>query len=149
MNYPSVGDLVPHSGAMLLVRSVVEHTATRTVCEVDPADSGLFADERGDVPAWLGLEYMAQCAAVHGGMLARASGEPPRAGMLLGTRRLRLAVDHFRSGQRLLVSVACVHAGSQMLSFAGEVRDSEGQVLAEARLNVYIDDNSWPTTQVK
>ncbi len=138
MSYPDVDDLIPHSGPMLLVRRVLEHSEERTVCEVDPADSGLFAAEDGAVPAWVALEYMAQCAAVHGGLSARKSGAPPRAGMLLGTRRLRLAVDSFRSGQTLHVSVACVHAGSQMLSFAGVVRAVGGAVLAEARFNVYM-----------
>ena len=56
-------------------------------------------------------------------------------------RRLRLAVDTLQAGQSLRVSVACVHAGSQLLSFEGEVRAAEGEVLAEARFNVYMADN--------
>lgn len=141
MSFPEVAELIPHSGPMLLVRRVLEHSQERTVCEVDPADSSLFVMEGGGIPAWLALEYMAQCAAVHGGLLAKESGAPPRAGMLLGTRRLRLAVETLQPGQSLRVSVACVHAGSQLLSFEGEVRAAEGEVLAAARFNVYMADN--------
>ena len=138
--FPDVAELVPHSGSMLLVGRVVEHSDERTVCEIDPARSGPFVDAEGRVPAWVALEYMAQCAAVHGGLSSRERGTPPRPGMLLGTRRLRLEADHFRTGQNLLASVVCVHFGAQMLSFDGEVREAEGRVLAQARFNVYMAD---------
>ncbi len=141
MTFPDVRELVPHSGSMLLIRRVLEHSEERTVCEIDPADSRLFFDAEGRVPAWVALEWMAQCAAARGGLYARASGEPPRAGMLLGTRRLELAVASFAAGDIVAVSVARVHAGAQMLSFAGEVRGAVGEVLAAARFNVYMIDN--------
>jgi predicted hotdog family 3-hydroxylacyl-ACP dehydratase len=137
MEFPEIGELVPHSGAMLLLRRVVEHDEDRTVCELDPADSGPFLSPEGEVPAWVALEYMAQCAAAHAGLLARAAGGVAGTGMLLGTRRLRLAVDGFPAGETLRVTVTCAHAGSQMVSFAGKVLGSGGDVLAEARFNVY------------
>lgn len=141
MSHPDIRDLVPHSGPMLLVRRIVEHLEATTICEVDTADSHLFADGDGRLPAWLALEYMAQCAAAHGGLLARAAGRPPRAGMLIGTRRLSLHTDGFTADQLLLVSANCVHTSMQMLSFAAEVRDREGvKVLAAARINIHLFD---------
>lgn len=140
MEFPEIGELVPHSGPMLLLRRVVEHAEDRTVCELDPADSGPFLSPDGKVPAWVALEYMAQCAAAHAGLLARAAGGVPGTGMLLGTRHLRLAVESFLTGETLRVGVACVHAGSQMVSFVGEVVGSDGDVLAEARFNVYTGE---------
>jgi predicted hotdog family 3-hydroxylacyl-ACP dehydratase len=140
MEFPEIGDLMPHSGPMLLLRRVVEHDEDRTVCELDPADSGLFLSTGGEVPAWVALEYMAQCAAAHAGLLARAAGGKPATGMLLGTRHLHLAVESFSAGETLRVAVACVHARSQMVSFAGEVLGSGGEVLAEARFNVYTGE---------
>lgn len=141
MSFPEIRELVPHSGSMLLVRRVVEHSEERTVCEVDPADSRLFFDAEARVPAWVALEWMAQCAAARGGLYARAKGEAPRGGMLLGTRRLELAVASFAPGETVRVSVARVHAGAQMLSFAGEVRAAAGEVVAAARFNVYMIDH--------
>ncbi len=139
MSYPELGDLVPHSGPMLLLREVCEHDAEQTTCTADPTDSRLFLDDHGVVPAWVGLEYMAQCAAVHGGLVGRAAGESPRAGLLLGTRKLELAADCFRPGQQLRVSARRVHAGSQMLSFACEILDDQTkELLASARINVYL-----------
>ncbi len=141
MEFPEVEELVPHSRPMLLVQCVLRHSADATVCQVDTADSGLFRDGDGRVPAWVGLEYMAQCAAVHGGLVTRSTGVAPRAGMLLGTRRLRLVVDRFEAGQILRVSARRVHAGAQMVSFAAEIHDRTGErLLAEARLNIYLAD---------
>lgn len=141
MSLADVRDLVPHSGPMLLLRRVVDHSPAATVCEVDTAASTLFLDADGRVPAWVGLEYMAQCAAAHGGLLARSAGVAPRPGMLLGTRRMTLAIDRFRAGQRLLISARCVHSGAQMLSFDSEIRDREADaILAAARLNIHLLD---------
>lgn len=141
MEYPEVADLVPHAGSMLLVRRVLAHSGERTVCEVDASDSELFAAADGRVPAWVGLEYMAQCVAVHGGLRAREAGEGPRVGMLLGTRRLRLHVDFFVPGEVVRVSATRVHASAQMLSFACEIHDGDGdRLLAAARLNVFVSE---------
>ncbi len=139
MSFPDISEIVPHSGPMLLLHRVVAHQEKRTVCEVRPQDSSLFAEADGGVPAWVGLEYMAQAVAAHGGMLAREVGAGPRQGMLLGTRRMRMAVDRFRAGQTLHVAAHRVHASDQMLSFECEIEDAEsGERLAEARLSVYV-----------
>ncbi len=139
MAFANPRDLVPHSGQMLLLHSVVTHDAEQTVCEVRVADSTLFRNEGGDVPAWVGIEYMAQCIAAHGGLVARTSGKPPQPGMLLGTRRLEINVPTFASNQVLHVSARSVHVGAEMVSFACEIRDATaGGVLAVGRLNVYV-----------
>lgn len=139
MEYPEIDTLVPHAAPMLLLRRVLEHSPEETVCEVDTADSTLFVDGLGRVPAWVGLEYMAQCAAVHGGLAAHMAGTLPPMGMLLGTRRLELVVGSFEIGQILRVAARRVHAGTQMLSFAAAIHDGcGGRVLAEARINIYL-----------
>lgn len=139
MEYPEIDTLMPHAAPMLLVRRVLEHSPDETVCEVDTADSGLFRARDGRVPGWVGLEYMAQCAAAHGGLVARAAGIAPPAGMLLGTRRLILAIDSFEPGQILRVATRRVHAGAQMLSFAATIHDDGGEkLLAEARINIHL-----------
>jgi hypothetical protein len=44
----------------------------------DPAArSAFFAKADGSVPAFVSLEYMAQCAAAHAGLVSRSGGEPP------------------------------------------------------------------------
>jgi predicted hotdog family 3-hydroxylacyl-ACP dehydratase len=137
--FPPISSLVPHSGPMCLLDAVLSHDRTRTVCTVDPARSGIFAVSDGRVPGWLGLEYMAQCIAAHGGLAARATGEPPRPGLLLGTRRIVFAADFFQPGEPLHVSANHHRGETGLVAFDCEVRSAAGGgPLVAGRLNVYI-----------
>ena len=137
--FPPIATLLPHAGPMCLLERVTEHQRSHTVCSVDPSRSALLAAPDGSVPVWVGLEYMAQCIAAHGGLVARALGEPLRPGVLLGSRRLRFGVGRFASDRELRVT-ARHHRGERgLVSFDCEVREaSGGPPLVEGRLNVYI-----------
>jgi predicted hotdog family 3-hydroxylacyl-ACP dehydratase len=123
---------------MLLLSRVLEHAPERTVCAVEVNRSELFRDPDGGVPGWVGLEYMAQCVAAHGGLVARACGATFRPGLFLGSRRVRLHVDRFDAGQVLHVTVRHHRGDSGLLSFDCELRDAGGgAALAEGRLSFY------------
>ncbi|MEN8162435.1 MAG: hypothetical protein ABFS41_20350, partial [Myxococcota bacterium] len=77
-DWPPLSELLPHAGPMRLLDRVEAHDGAVTRCRVHPAASGLFQGADGSVPAWVGIEYMAQCAAAHGGLLGHARGEAPR-----------------------------------------------------------------------
>jgi predicted hotdog family 3-hydroxylacyl-ACP dehydratase len=143
--FPPVEQLVPHAGPMCLLSRVIEHNPGRTVCAAAVSRSEVLADPDGCVPVWVGLEYMAQCIAVHGGLSGRARGEPPRPGLFLGSRRVQFSVPHFSADQQLLVS-ASHHAGERgLVAFDCEIHDisdSGGSPLVRGRANVYIVD-SW------
>lgn len=140
--FPPIASLVPHSGPMCLLDAVLEHSRERTLCSVDPARSGVFAADDGRVPAWLGLEYMAQCIAAHGGLAARASGEPPGPGLMLGSRRLAFAVDWFAPGEPLLVSARHHRGETGLVAFDCDVRLApDCEPLVAGRVNVYIVDD--------
>lgn len=147
-SFPPIASLVPQSGPMCLLDRVLEHEPHRTVCAVDPARSTVLARPDGRVPAFVGLEYMAQCIAVHGGLLARARGEAPRPGLFLGARRVSFAVEAFRGDRPLRVEV-CHHRGERgLVAFDCELREAAGQSppgeppLVGGRLNVYLVE-SW------
>lgn len=147
-SFPPIASLVPQSGPMCLLDRVLEHEPHRTVCVVDPARSAALARPDGLVPAYVGLEYMAQCIAAHGGLVARSRGEPPRAGLFLGARRVSFAVEAFRGGRALWVEV-CHHRGEHgLVAFDCALREAAGPSLAgepplvEGRLNVYLVE-SW------
>ena len=141
--FPPIAELVPHGGPMRLLHRVVSHRGATTVCAVDPAGSRLLSGGRDRVPVWVGVEYMAQCIAVHGGLVARERGETPRPGILLGSRRVRFGARHFEAGRELRVT-AHLHRGERKLVvFDCEVGDADGgPPLATGRLNVYIVE-SW------
>jgi predicted hotdog family 3-hydroxylacyl-ACP dehydratase len=94
---------VVHRKPLLLVETVLEHDAhsATTGMRVDPA--AWYAGDDGAMPAWFGLELMAQTAAVFGGLDRAARGLPPRLGYLLGTRAYRCALPAFPPGADLTI----------------------------------------------
>jgi len=141
--FPEVADLIPHARRMLLLDRVLEHGPEHAVCAVNVACSELFQDAEGCVPAWVGIEYLAQCMAVYGSLVARAAGRPPRLGPLIGGRRLKLRVDRFQPGQVLCVTVRHLRGDRGLVAFDGLIQDrADGATLVEGRLNVYSAD-AW------
>jgi predicted hotdog family 3-hydroxylacyl-ACP dehydratase len=137
--FPPIATLVPHSGPMSLLDEVLAHERERTVCAANPERSGLFAEPDGRVPTWVGIEYMAQCIAAHGGLAARALGEPPRPGLFLGSRRVVFGRSHFQPGESLLVTATHHHGELGLVAFDCEVRAAAGGgPLVNGRMNVYI-----------
>lgn len=141
--FPAVAELIPHARGMLLLERVVEHGPKHAVCTANTAGSELFRDADGWVPAWVGLEYLAQCMAVHGSLSARAAGRPPRFGPFLGGRRIELRVDRFPPDRVLWVTVRHLRGERGLVAFQGRIQDgADGAPLVEGRLHVYSVD-AW------
>lgn len=135
--FPPVHELLPQSGPMLLVGRVLAHDAGGTRCAVDPAAGALFGREPGRVPCWVALEYMAQCAAVHGGLVARSRGEAPQPALFVGARRVVFACDAFATGEGLEVTACPVGASAGAVAFDCRVgRTAQDEPLARGRLLV-------------
>jgi predicted hotdog family 3-hydroxylacyl-ACP dehydratase len=124
---------------MVLLSRVLHHEADRTVCAVDIDAQSMFRDAAGNVAAWVGIEYMAQCIAAHAGLLGRASGKPPLMGFLIGSRRIDFHAPGFRRGQTLEVTADRVWGGAEGLaSFDCTLLDASTRaVLAEGRLSCF------------
>lgn len=139
MGFPPIDSLVPQSGPMRLIGRVLDHDETATRCEVDPARSQLFRDPLGRIPAWVALEYMAQTAAAHGGLLARKRGEPLKPALFVGSRRLTFRCPDFVPGSLLEVTARHSAGRGSRLAFDCAVLDPDGgEPLAEGRLNVVV-----------
>jgi predicted hotdog family 3-hydroxylacyl-ACP dehydratase len=137
--FPAVADVLPHAGRMLLLTRVVDHDEDRTTCLVALAEDSPFCGPDRLVPAWVGLEYMAQCVAAHAGLQARARGEPIRIGLLLGSRRIEIRTAAFAVGQALEVHARRLWAGRELGSFACRVVDrASGTLLVEGTLSVFL-----------
>ena len=135
----AIETVIPHSGAMLLVGPVVDHRPEFTRCRVDVARSALFARADGRVPAWVALEWMAQCVAAHGGLVGHALGLPVRPGLFLGTRGVRLRADDFGADESLEVCARHLRGELGLVSFACRLeRPGETEPLAEGNLSVYV-----------
>lgn len=63
-----------------------------------------YLDERGAMPAWVGIELMAQAVAAQVGLKARLEGNRPKPGVLLGSREFRASFASVRPGTRLRIA---------------------------------------------
>mgnify|MGYP005996208549 CR=1 FL=1 len=68
-----VEELVPHSGRMSLLTRVVDSGDDWLTAEVDITSKSMFSDDKG-VPAWVGLEYLAQAIGAYAGLQERLLG---------------------------------------------------------------------------
>ena len=137
--FPDVGDLLPHRPPMLLVDRVIAHGDNLTVCEVEVKADSLFTverDGRREVPAVVGIEYMAQTVATFAGLSARKERRTPRLGFLIGCRELRLETDAFAAGDILTVEARRVFGENDLGSFACTIKHG-GRTLATGTLTVY------------
>ncbi|MGZ8196462.1 MAG: ApeP family dehydratase [Methylosarcina sp.] len=134
-----VEELVPHAGKMMLLNRVIEFEPETMVAEVIVGSGGLFG-ESGAVPAWVGIEYMAQTVAALGGMKRRLAGKPITLGFLLGTRRYECNVDNFSVGTILTVSVRRVMQDQGLGVF--DCRIAGEGISASAKLNVYQPESA-------
>src|ERR1700745_3386062 len=101
INKAEIRALIPHSGLMCLLDSVIEWDDQSIICvsstHRDPANP---LRREGQLSAVHAFEYAAQAAAVHGGLQARAVGTIAPPGYLVALRdaRLHLArLDDVRS----------------------------------------------------
>ncbi len=130
-----VAELLPHADKMVLLDKVLEYDDESLVAEVVVRDDGLFGDGQ-TVPAWLGIEYMAQTIAAHGGMMRYLAGKPINLGFLLGTRRYTSNVSEFNVGVRLIVKVSRLIEDQGLGVFVCHITSADG-IDISAKLNVY------------
>ncbi|GGY01447.1 beta-ketoacyl-ACP synthase [Massilia dura] len=135
-----IADLLPHSGRMVLLDTVVSAGNDDLCTEVTIRPDSMFCDGAA-VGAWVGIEYMAQAIAAHAGWLARQRGDAVKVGFLLGSRKYEASVPAFPAGSVLRVHAHRVLQGDNGLG-AFECRiDSEGGTVATATVTVYQPDN--------
>ncbi|NWB97314.1 hotdog family protein [Pseudomonas gingeri] len=131
-----LAELLPHAGDMILIDQVLsfDEEQIHTCLTVRP--NGLFNREDGSLPAWLGIELMAQSVAAYAGCRARGEGKPVELGFLLGTRKFECNVEHFPVGSQLRIhALRSLEDDNGMGVF--ECHLSGPDIHASARLNVF------------
>ncbi len=150
-----IEQLVPHTGDMVLLDRVLRAEGDSIVAELTVRDDGLFTDASGRVPAWVGIEYMAQTVAAFAGYHAKTKNQAVKLGFLLGTRRYDSKMSFFEVGTKLQVSALKVLGeddglGSfdctiNVLSEGGKALSEDDELQKElvvsARITVYQPEN--------
>lgn len=136
-----VGDLLPHAGNVVLLDALLEVGPSHAMAELTVRDDGLFSQPDGSVPAWVGLEYMAQTVAAFSGYWRRQRGLGVDLGFLLGTRHFTCNASSFPCGTRLRVRADKVMDGVNDMSVFNCLVQG-GSLHAECTLNVYLPKDS-------
>jgi predicted hotdog family 3-hydroxylacyl-ACP dehydratase len=138
---PPIEELLSHTGDMLLLDRVLAFDNESTIAECSPKDHAWYSDSMGDMPAWMGIELMAQTVATHVGLLKRSQHAPPKHGMLLGTRSYRASVPCFSAHAPLQIQATIVYRDDSGLGAYDCIIKSGENILANATLKVFEPDN--------
>ena len=138
---PSIEEILPHRGSMLLLDRVLAFDAETATAEFSPRCDAWYAEPSGDMPAWIGIELMAQTVAAHAGLIKGHEGEPPKHGALLGTRRYSSAQPSFPSGKRLCIQTKMIYRDASGLGGYDCNISIDGKIIATAMLKVFEPDD--------
>ncbi|MBK5538600.1 hotdog family protein [Pseudomonas sp. TH05] len=146
-----LAELLPHAGDMILIDQVLGFDEEQIHTRLTVKPGGLFNRADGSLPAWLGIELMAQSVAAYAGCRARQQGQAVELGFLLGTRKFECNVEHFPAGSELRIhALRSLEDDNGMGVF--ECHLSGPGIQASARLNVfrpphaahYLDETQEP-----
>ncbi|WP_295892010.1 hotdog family protein [uncultured Vibrio sp.] len=137
-NIPSVEELLPHDEPMILIDRVLSIDVDSIRAQVDIGSKNPFYNEETQtIPAYVGIEFMAQAIAAWSGYHAIAQSEQPPIGFLLGSRRYHTLCDAFSNGQVIDIYAEQVMESNGMAVFSADL-EHQGVKIATAQLNVYV-----------
>jgi len=135
--FPPIEELIPHRGTLLLLDRVIVFSDVAAEAEYTPRRDAWYADAEGNMPAWIGIEVMAQAIAAHVSLLKRQHGMPVKMGALLGTRSYRSAAACFPAGKSLHIRAELVLSDPSGLGAYDCTISQEKLPFAQAVLKVY------------
>ena len=128
-----------HRHPMIFLDDIVEAHNEALVSTVRIREGIPFYEPQYGVPAWVGLEYMAQSIAALAGIRARNVGKRVPLGLLIGCRNYSSNKSAFAPGSELRISVTELAAEEYGFgSFDCKIED-QGPV-AQARISVFGGD---------
>ena len=144
-NYPPISELIPHTRTMALLERVIYRDANRIDCLMTISVQDPFTNEYGNVPAYVGIEYMSQGVAAHSSLDKTDKTKRGKIGVLLGSRKVELFVQEFFQKQELLISANLMQERDGFGVFDCDIRNTDdGVLLVRGRLKFYepktIDD---------
>lgn len=139
--FPPITDILPHRGTMLFLDAVTELSPTAATCIFRPQAGAWYADDEGNMPAWMGIEIMAQTIAAHVCLNALARGDLPKMGALLGSRNYQSSVAVFVAGMPLKIGTALEFRDDSGLAAYECWIEADGRKIASATLKVFEPEN--------
>ena len=144
LDHSHIEALVPHRGAMCLLERMVSWSPTRIVCvATNHRDPTHPLRSRSGLLASAAIEYAAQAAALHGGLMARAADGPVTPGYLASARDVQLTtwrLDNLGCAipDELQIVAECVASDTTRLMYTFSMTYAERE-LASGRLTVVLN----------
>ncbi len=139
----AIGDILPHDMPMILLDRYVSSTDIGLTAEVVISEETPFCDSPSGVPAYIGVEYIAQAIAAFNGLKDLNEGAEVQPGFLLGSRKVNMNCDYFPVGSTLTVNVETSFNDGEMAVFDGAVT-MNGNTVVDGRINVYQPADPGP-----
>lgn len=135
--FAPIEELLPHRGTMLLLEAVVACTDEALTAHARARHDAWYADASGAMPAWLGIELMAQAIAAHVGIMSMRAGHPMRPGVLLGSQRYAMHAPAFARDALLRIDIKELLRGEEGHGAYECVIRQDDAVAAEAVIKVF------------
>ncbi|MDH5720283.1 MAG: 3-hydroxylacyl-ACP dehydratase [Spirochaetia bacterium] len=138
----TVIDLLPHDPPMVVVDELVSFQDDSAVGAVAINSESMFLNESGEVPSWVGIEYMAQTIGLYVGALAKKNKKPIKLGFLLGTRRYEASIPAFKKGVKYKIEAKVLVQKDGLGAFECIIfNDKMNEKLITAQINVFRPEN--------
>jgi predicted hotdog family 3-hydroxylacyl-ACP dehydratase len=135
---PDVATLLPHEAPMILLDKLIDVAELTVHCQVTIKPACLFFDKQiNGIPAWVGIEFMAQTVAAWSGYHAWIKGESSPIGFLLGSRRYNSECDVYQQGEVLDIYAEQLMESEGMAAFKCRI-ECAGKEVASSQLNAFV-----------
>jgi predicted hotdog family 3-hydroxylacyl-ACP dehydratase len=127
---------------MILIGGLDEFTNESATCWLDINEqSAFYQKDKSGVPAYIGIEYMAQSIAAFAGAKALEQGKPVQIGFLLGSRKYQQAQNYFNNGSHLKVKIVELHKETSGLGVYSCEISNQKNMIASAQVNVFLPND--------
>jgi predicted hotdog family 3-hydroxylacyl-ACP dehydratase len=137
VDFPPIEELIPHRGAMLWIERLVSASDESVEAAANVPAGAWYLDGEGAMPAWLGIELMAQTVSAHVGWNSRLAGKPLKPGVLLGCRAYRASASAFPRAAALRITARLSYKDESGFAAYDCSIHSAGTLAASATLKVY------------
>jgi predicted hotdog family 3-hydroxylacyl-ACP dehydratase len=134
----TLDDALLQKPPMRLLDRIITINNTHAICEAQITPQHLFYQPVIDgVYAWVGIEMMAQTAAVFVyAQQCQNEVAAPRIGFLMSVRQFQSSLTHFPAGQPLVTTAVNTLLDQEMGVFECHIH-SDNQLIATAKLSAY------------
>lgn len=137
-----IQSLIPHADNMVFLDRLLHADDGHAQAELTVTNDDLFYGAPNTMPAWVGIEYMAQTIAAWAGFQALQNKSPIKVGFLVGARKYRSNVPSFSQGTRLIVDINRVfHDATGLASFECHIKDKFDNIEVHSIINVFQPDD--------